>query len=228
MKFLQILVLIFGLVVCVNAQNSEKLFLMSGTIYDLNKAVVVATKITAESENGKKFNTVSNNEGVYKLSLPFGKYTIEFQQEGFKLSRFINFENFSLPERRLDVTLEVGRCEDCNGAIYGERNDEKDKPKEINFSKIHKSSVVNLSGIVTDQYSAIIPKAKIKVVSNNQTFTAETDENGLYKINLSEGIYTIEFVASGHKPYKIKKYRIRSYQPMNLDVALYANPTPII
>jgi len=207
MKILQILVLMFGLVVFSNAQNSEKVFLLSGTVYDVNKAVIVVAKITVESENGKKFNTVSNDEGVYKLSLPFGKYTIEFQKDGFKLSRFINYENFTLTEKHFDVTLGVGRCEDCNGAIYGERWDDS----------------AFLDGFVYDSNGAVIGNAKISFRdAENNLKTVTTNKNGNYKIKLPIGILSIEIEAVGFKVFKIKNYRIAptNKKGMNLDVVL--------
>lgn len=86
-----------------------------------------------------------------------------------------------------------------------------------------------LSGTVTDQVGAVISKAKIKISGNkNQNFVVETNDEGNYKISLSEGIYSIKFEISGHKSFTIKNYRVSSYGTMKLDVALYANPTPII
>jgi Carboxypeptidase regulatory-like domain len=228
MKVLQILVLIFGFTVFANSQNAEKMFVLSGTVFDSEKSVVPGTEITAENEDGRKFQTTSDEKGVYKISIPFGEYTIIFHKDGFKITKVIEFENSLLPEKSFDANLEVGTCYDCNGDLYGENDSDKRNPKEVVLSDNRNTNQIFLTGIVTDQFGAIIQKAKIKVAGNKQKLTAETDENGLYKIKLSEGIYTIEFEASGHKSYKIKEYRIRSIQQMSLDVALYANPTPII
>jgi Carboxypeptidase regulatory-like domain len=188
----------------------------------------LGTEVTAQNKDGRKFQTTSDENGFYKLSVPFGEYTIIFHKNGFKILRIINFENSSLLEKTFDANLEVGYCSDCNGDLYGEDNSEKRKPKEIILSNNRNISQIFLTGTITDQLGAIIPKAKIKIVGNKQKINIETDENGLYKINLPEGIYTIEFEASGHKSYKIKEYRIRSNQSMSLDIALYAIPTPII
>ena len=228
MKILQILGLIFWLTVFANGQKAEEMFVLSGTVFDSEKAVVPVTEVTAEKKNGRKFQTTSDENGVYKLSIPFGEYTIIFHKDGFKILKVIEFENSSLLEKTFDANLEVGTCSDCNGDLYGEDNSDKRKSKEIILTNNRNTSQIFLTGTVTDQFGAIIQKAKVKVTGNKQKLTAETDENGLYKINLPEGIYTIEFEASGHKSYKIKDYRIISNQSMSLDIALYAISTPII
>ncbi len=120
MKVLRILVLILGLTVFVNAQNT----VLSGTVYDINKAVVVGTEILIKDTNNKIYKTKSDDSGEYEVTLPFGDYTIEFSQTGFKILRVINLKINSETKKTFDVTLEVGRCEDCNGAIYGKRWDD--------------------------------------------------------------------------------------------------------
>ena len=71
---------------------------------------------------------ISNNEGVYKIELPFGKNTLEFNRDGFKTYIVKNFENFSKTDKSFDVDFIIGHCADCNGAIYGERDKNEDKP----------------------------------------------------------------------------------------------------
>ncbi len=231
MRILQALVLIIGLAVFANAQEKEKFFTLSGIVHDYSeeKAVVPLTEIVAENKDGRSFKTTSDKKGIYKLSIPFGEYTLIFHKEGFKITKVLYFENLSLPEKTFEAYLDVGSCSNC-GVLNPEpeNNEEKRKPITFDLSKTQKAVEIYLSGTVTDQFGAIIPKVKIKVKGKKKKLIAETDENGLYKINLPEGIYTIEFKASGHKSYKIKKYRKRSYQPVILDVVLYANPTPII
>lgn len=202
MKFLRILFLIFGLAVFANAQDKEKSFILSGTIY-APKTVVAETKITAENKDGQKFQTISDEKGVYKFSIPLGEYKLSYCKDGFKLTT-INFENVSLSEKTFDVNLEVGNYP-CN-------------------EKINQNSLI---GRITDDYGNLISKAKIRAIGKKQNFNAETDENGLYKIALPIGIYTIVFEASEHKSYKIKGYRTTSKQPMRLDVALKAKSIPI-
>ncbi len=218
MKVLQILVLIFGLIVLANGQNAEKIFVLSGTVFDSAKAVVPATEVIAENKDGRNFQTTSDENGIYRLSIPYGEYTVIFNKDGFKKSIYTNVNNLLLPERKLEVNLEVGSCSDCNGEMI--LDDEVETKNKTN--KIY------LRGIITDQVGAVIQKAKIEIRGNKQKLTVATDENGLYEISLPEGIYTIEFEAPGHKSYKIKDYRIKSNQSMSLDIALFAIPTPII
>jgi hypothetical protein len=74
MKFLQILVLVVGLVVSVNAQKA----ILSGTVYDSNGAVILGTKVYATNAKGWKIETIVNTDGNYLLELPIGIYTIGF------------------------------------------------------------------------------------------------------------------------------------------------------
>jgi hypothetical protein len=53
------------------ANSTSKL---KGTIYDANGSVVVKAKVTAVDSAGKKFVTLSNEDGEYELILPFNKY----------------------------------------------------------------------------------------------------------------------------------------------------------
>ncbi len=136
MKILQILVLIFALSICANAQNTKKLFVLSGTVYDSVKAFVPATKLIAKHKDGRIFRAVSNDDGVYKIKLPFGNYTLKFNKDGFKNYIVNNFENFSETDENFDVDFIVGHCADCNSAIYGERDEDEEKPTVVDFKKI--------------------------------------------------------------------------------------------
>ncbi|CAN5609571.1 hypothetical protein BH18ACI1_BH18ACI1_03720 [soil metagenome] len=66
MKILQILVLIFGLVVCANSQTTDK-SILSGIVYDANGSVIIKARVKAINEKGEKFETVTNDEGIYVL-----------------------------------------------------------------------------------------------------------------------------------------------------------------
>ena len=136
MKILQILALIFGLGICANAQNTEKIFVLSGTVYDSVKAVIPATKLIAKNNDGRIFRVISNDEGVYKIELPFGKYTLEFNRDGFKNYIVKNFKNLSETDEIFDVDFIVGHCADCNGAIYGERDENEEKPTIVDYKKL--------------------------------------------------------------------------------------------
>ena len=86
MKLLQILVLILGLAIFVNSQTTDKAIL-SGVFYDANGAVIVGMKITATNEKGKKFEAVTNDEGIYFLDLPFNLYDPK-KSANFKIAKY--------------------------------------------------------------------------------------------------------------------------------------------
>ncbi len=52
-------------------QNSS---VLSGIVYDANGAVIVGAKVIATNEKGEKFQTLTNEEGVYVLNLSFNSY----------------------------------------------------------------------------------------------------------------------------------------------------------
>lgn len=188
MKVLRIIFLILGLTAFANAQKT----VVSGTIYDINKTVIVGAEISIKNINGKTYKTKTNDEGEYEIIIPFGDYIIEFSQIGFKVLRVANFTVNSEAKKTLDVTLEVGRCEDCNGAIYGKRWDD----------------YAVLGGVVYDSSGAVIENAQISFRnSENKETLIRTDKEGSYKIELENGIYSIEINAVGFKPFKIEKYK---------------------
>ena len=84
MRISQVLVLIFGLTIFVNAQKA----FLSGTLYDAVGAVIPEVKVTAVNEKGEKFETVTNNDGVYSLSLPYNLYEARTSSANFKIARF--------------------------------------------------------------------------------------------------------------------------------------------
>ncbi len=129
MKFLQVLILISGLVVFVNSQTNNKAVL-SGTVYDANGAVIPETKITVINEKGEKFETVTNDEGFYMLDLPYNLYNTKSSAD-FKIAKYemifdkenAGFEKFVLKGFKLvpsykgrmivDVALDARNPEPC-------------------------------------------------------------------------------------------------------------------
>ncbi|MDQ6788028.1 MAG: carboxypeptidase-like regulatory domain-containing protein [Acidobacteriota bacterium] len=187
MKFLQILVLILGLAISGFGQSLNKFFTLNGTVYDVNKAVVVGTEILVKDTKNKTYKTKSDDNGKYEIILPAGVYTVEFSQTGFKIVRIINLEINSEIKKALDVTLEVGRCEDCNGALYGHRSDE----------------FATLSGSVYDANGALIVRAKVTAISaKGEKFETVTNDTGTYVLNLPFNLY------NSKADFKIAKYEI--------------------
>ncbi len=125
MKFLQILVLILGLVVLANAQKA----ILSGTVYDANGAVIPKTRVIATNEAGECFETLANDEGTDSLNLPFNDYSSR-KSSNFKITKYeirVNRENgfdkfvlkdfmfvpSSKGKMNLDISLDAANPESC-------------------------------------------------------------------------------------------------------------------
>ncbi len=126
MKFLQILVLVLGLVIFVNAQKSA----LTGTVYDASGAVIPKAKLIAINEKGEKFETVTNDEGVYVLNLLFqsidAKTSVDFKVAKYEIIVDLEnrgFEKFILKDFKfvpsfkgkmnLDIALDSINPEPC-------------------------------------------------------------------------------------------------------------------
>lgn len=84
MKILQILFLVLGFTVLTNAQKS----ILTGTLYDATGAVIPKEKVTAINEKGEKFEALTNEDGVYSLSLPFNSYEAKKPTPDFRVAEF--------------------------------------------------------------------------------------------------------------------------------------------
>lgn len=112
MKFLQLTILILGLFIFAgNAQTitdrSEK-SVLSGTVYDEYGAVIPQTKVSFTNADGKIFDTVTNEVGVFSIELNEGKYKIEFNKEGFAPYKIENYKVSFKTKMSLDISLDVG------------------------------------------------------------------------------------------------------------------------
>ena len=201
-----LLVIVFSILTFGQVTKSESL--LTGTVYDINKAVVGGAKIKIVDSQGKSFATTTNDKGEYYILLEPGKYTAEFTSNGFKVLRVVDLKIDLADKRKLDVTFEVGRCEDCNGAIYGERWDD----------------IAYVSGVVLDANGAAVGNTKVTFrESENTVRTTQTSNDGKYVMKLPIGsVQSIEFEAVGFKIFKVEKYKIGPAQKgsLNLDVSL--------
>ncbi len=127
MKVLQILILIVSLFVAVNAQNT----ILTGTLYDATGAVIPKEKVAAVNDKGEKFEVLTNDNGVYSLSLPFNYYDAKKSSANFRIAKFeiiVNlehrgFEKFSVKGFKLvpansgkmnfDIALDLLNPEPC-------------------------------------------------------------------------------------------------------------------
>jgi Carboxypeptidase regulatory-like domain len=209
MKNLHILFLILVLIGFANAQDS----VLSGTVFDAVKAVVPVTKIEAKNTTGQVFNTISNSDGFYEMTLPFGKYEIEFYRNGFKKFILKNFENTSTNKVKFNVDFLVGHCEDCNGAILGERDENETKPTIVDYAKVKGSAkkIIRVCGTITDDVGAIVQNAKVEIkLTGKKTFVTYSDENGEFNIEIPTGIYKISISAESFKKTVLKNQIIDS------------------
>ncbi len=119
MKILQILVLCLGLTVFINGQTKDK-SILSGNVYDANGALIVGAKVTAINGKGEKFETITDDQGIYVLNLPFNlynpkpdfnvsKYEIAVSKEGFERNfiKDFKFVPSSKSKMILDFALDV-------------------------------------------------------------------------------------------------------------------------
>jgi Carboxypeptidase regulatory-like domain len=136
--FITMLVLLLGLGVFAQAQspvqNSEPTMILTGAVYDINGAVIVnGTKIAAYSSGGKRYETTTNEEGIYKIQLPLATYKIEASAPGFCSERMAHFRvvNSTYGKMSLDFVLEVADNQpDCKQEVsIGKQSQRKIKRK---------------------------------------------------------------------------------------------------
>lgn len=67
-----------------SSQFGEPKMTLTGAVYDINGAVIVnGTMVVASDGNGKKYESVTNDEGFYKIELPLAAYKIKVSAPGF-------------------------------------------------------------------------------------------------------------------------------------------------
>ena len=220
------------------AQKSE----LTGTVYDANGAVVVGAKISALSSDGKKFETVSNDRGVYVLTLPFNKYEasrafkesrydIYVESPGFKRSvtKGYVFIPSQFGKMFLDIGLEIGPAEHefpiCGYAGDCEQNEEIEIEKIEPLDKIAPRPNIENVGktrfcmTVTDEFGAFVPKSSIRFTPTMQSrsrldYLFMTDAEGAIDVTIVDGSYDISVKASTYKKTVLKN-QLLPYDPRN-------------
>lgn len=128
MRYLWILILVYALAITGTSQSSGTSRL-TGTVYDANGAVVAGAKVTAVSVKGEKFETTTNDDGIFVLKLVFSKYdtksVVNFKEAKYDIlvdspgfirsvtKGFVFVPSYK-GEMRLDIGLEIGTCGDCH------------------------------------------------------------------------------------------------------------------
>jgi hypothetical protein len=91
-----------------SSQASARRVLLTGTVYDVNHAVIIWSEVTAQNAEGKNFWAVTNDEGVYKIELPLDEYRIEANAPGFCPKRIDLMRTRKSPAQKpLDFVLEM-------------------------------------------------------------------------------------------------------------------------
>ena len=116
MKILQVLVLIVGLTIFINAQTSKEKTVLTGIIYDDLGAVITNAKITFRGTDNKEKVITPNDDGVFEINLSSGNYIIQVESPGFqvfKLEKYRVAPSYK-GKMNLDIVLEVRPCDDCH------------------------------------------------------------------------------------------------------------------
>lgn len=106
----------------------EQLAVIKGNVKDANDAVIPNTRVILTDENGKRTETLTNENGYFRLDVQSGKYSLEFiGTAGFRAKKYENFE-LTKGYKNLDVVLEVRPCDDCELMIQPAPVKENKKP----------------------------------------------------------------------------------------------------
>ena len=82
---------------------------ITGTVSDVSGAAVSHAQVVAtDTQRGVSFKDVTNDAGLYRISLPIGTYTVQIQKTGFETLRKPAFELELGQLDRFDFTLKVG------------------------------------------------------------------------------------------------------------------------
>ena len=65
------LIFLFFVLVLSGRSQTNQITLITGTVYDVNGAVIVNASVTATDQKNQKFETRTNDDGIYNLKLPF-------------------------------------------------------------------------------------------------------------------------------------------------------------
>src|ERR1700721_3800053 len=78
----------------------------------------------------------------------------------------------------------------------------------------------HVRGTITDETTAVIPRAKVKFHSKQIGKTVTTNERGVYETDLPFGNYTMTAEVLGFRPYHRPLFRVTSPKIVNFDFTL--------
>ncbi|MBS1794087.1 MAG: carboxypeptidase regulatory-like domain-containing protein [Acidobacteria bacterium] len=144
-------------------------------------AVIPDTKVVLTGEKGIRLETVSDQDGAYQITVAPGTYSITaryLKHRGWEDFRLEKFELSGASENRLDITLRVDAEFSRKAAepIVGEKRSADGSDSQ---------AFAILTGTVYDAAGARIVRAVVTAVNpKGETFTAETDDYGVYSLRL--------------------------------------------
>jgi Carboxypeptidase regulatory-like domain len=83
----------------------------------------------------------------------------------------------------------------------------------------------HVRGTITDEITAVIPRAKVTFESKQISKTVTTNERGVYETDLPFGNYTMTAEVLGFRPYRRPLFRMTSPQNITFDFTLPVQPT---
>ena len=122
-RVLTLVVLVLLAVALAYGQPIESRVILSGTVYDQIGNTLAEAKVIATNEDGRQFETTTNEDGSYELMLPVNSYkpggdfrkrismyNVKVLFTGFKITEITGLKlvTTKVVNLRLDAVLEVG------------------------------------------------------------------------------------------------------------------------
>jgi len=110
MKVIFLLVTFFVLAAFMSAQQFQPLTELTGTVFDQAGAVIADVQITLSDVNGKKYAIRTNDDGLFSLKVPAGKYQVEAEYTRHKAWEPFRVENYEVAAAKrmtLDLCLRI-------------------------------------------------------------------------------------------------------------------------
>lgn len=112
---------------------------LNGRVFDVNGAVIPNIKITAHNLEKKIYESRTNENGTYVLSLPVGIYSLEINSQNIRFNGFetIKIENYRVVpsndgKMNFDVSLPVyGDGVICRLTVVSEGSEKLSKTKKV-------------------------------------------------------------------------------------------------
>jgi len=210
----------------------EERVTLRGVVTDRNHASIPNVRISAESNPGKVFSTITNENGEYLISLPKGDYVLKYNPGRGNhlwaertLVGYIQGPSF---KEAYDITVALGI--NSEGAMVTETvafpvEPGKNTPPARSECRLVRRDNAILSGTAFDINGAVITETLVKATNGEKTvYSAKTNSEGVYSLNLPKGEYKIEFLrqhfrVGGYENFKVDE---GSFGERNLDIILFA------